>query len=479
MPGQPTVSYTYDALGRRYTRSDGTTTATYAYVGAQIARIDRGGGQVTDSALDPAGDRLTVGGAWIVPTVRGDVGVLLDSGQTGVSDAYAYDPYGVTLAAAGTSVNPYRFGGRLLEPVSGQYDFGARQYDPASAAFTSLDTSLGQVADPLSLNRYLYAEANPASMIDPDGHAACRLGTDDCAGIAKTRGLDTLRAAAVAASAAASSAMSAARSAAANAAAAAALAAGPCRWGDPDACAGWKHSRAADASRAATYARAASSRAAAAAQTAAAAWRAVAVAESQLAAITRHGASHGLTRTIADRGADTASGGGAPRGAGGATPVACSRFGCSPARGGGSIGDLWAATGGRLVDNLRRITPEQALSAVAIGAVVAVTAPVIVAGAATAAAGIAAGGITVATVAAAAGVYCALACPETATLGVAAFSAVSGDPFLDAGPGGVNPGEPTYVNINGEITNIWGYAPAGIRYWNLRDGAGRFSTLIR
>ena len=191
VPGQPTVSYTYDALGRRLSRSAGGAGETYSYVGDQLARIDRGGGIYIDSAIDAMGDRLTVGGAWLVPNVRGDVAALLDAGQTSVaalldagqtsvSDAYRYDPYGVLLASLGTTTNPYRFQGRLLEATSGQYDFGARQYDPAIAAFTSLDTVLGKAANPISLNRYLYAHANPESMIDPDGHAACNYGLGDC-----------------------------------------------------------------------------------------------------------------------------------------------------------------------------------------------------------------------------------------------------------------------------------------------------------
>ena len=36
--------------------------------------------------------------------------------------------------------------------------------------FTSLDTFAGAAQDPLSMNRFLYAEANPATLIDPSGH---------------------------------------------------------------------------------------------------------------------------------------------------------------------------------------------------------------------------------------------------------------------------------------------------------------------
>jgi hypothetical protein len=100
VPGQPTVTYAYDALERRASRSAGTSAESYSYLGTgdTIGRIDRGAGGLLDSAVDAAGARLTVGGAWLVPTVRGDVAALLDPGQTSVSDAYRYDPYGITLA---------------------------------------------------------------------------------------------------------------------------------------------------------------------------------------------------------------------------------------------------------------------------------------------------------------------------------------------------------------------------------------------
>ena len=111
VPGQPAVTYTYDALGRRSTRTASGATETYQYVGSLIARIDRGGGNITDSAIDAMGDRLTVGGAWTIPTVRGDVAGLLNAGQSAITDAYRYDPFGVSLATQGSSVNPYRFQG--------------------------------------------------------------------------------------------------------------------------------------------------------------------------------------------------------------------------------------------------------------------------------------------------------------------------------------------------------------------------------
>jgi RHS repeat-associated protein len=71
--------------------------------------------------------------------------------------------------------SPWRFQGRILESADGStdlYDFQARSYDPSLGAFTSFDSVTGSAQNPLTLNRFLYAAANPATLVDPDGHAA-------------------------------------------------------------------------------------------------------------------------------------------------------------------------------------------------------------------------------------------------------------------------------------------------------------------
>jgi RHS repeat-associated protein len=70
---------------------------------------------------------------------------------------------------------PWRFQGRILESASAGtdlYDFGARSYDPSLGIFTSFDSVSGSAQNPATLNRYLYAAANPATLVDPDGHSA-------------------------------------------------------------------------------------------------------------------------------------------------------------------------------------------------------------------------------------------------------------------------------------------------------------------
>jgi RHS repeat-associated protein len=94
-----------------------------------------------------------------------------------VTNATRYDPYGMTLAtgsAGGTPVAPstWTYQGRLDVSSTGTplLDAGARFYAPGLSAFTQLDTTMGAAQDPRSMHRFLYAEANPATLIDPTGH---------------------------------------------------------------------------------------------------------------------------------------------------------------------------------------------------------------------------------------------------------------------------------------------------------------------
>jgi hypothetical protein len=48
----------------------------------------------------------------------------------------------------------------------------ARFYAPGIGAFTQLDTFAGGAQNPLSMNRFLYPHANPATLTDPTGHCA-------------------------------------------------------------------------------------------------------------------------------------------------------------------------------------------------------------------------------------------------------------------------------------------------------------------
>nr|KEO86728.1 hypothetical protein DA06_24785 [Georgenia sp. SUBG003]KEP23591.1 hypothetical protein DA06_06865 [Georgenia sp. SUBG003] len=56
------------------------------------------------------------------------------------------------------------------DPASGLVDMGFRQYDLTTGRFTARDNVVGNLSDPITLNRYTYANADPLNVFDPDGH---------------------------------------------------------------------------------------------------------------------------------------------------------------------------------------------------------------------------------------------------------------------------------------------------------------------
>lgn len=94
------------------------------------------------------------------------------NGTTGaIEQTVAYYPFGAVIADLGspTTGQPYKFGGKELLSANGlnEYDFGARNYDPAVPGFTKIDP-LGEKYPWLS--PFLYCANNPLNAFDPDGN---------------------------------------------------------------------------------------------------------------------------------------------------------------------------------------------------------------------------------------------------------------------------------------------------------------------
>jgi RHS repeat-associated protein len=178
--------FTFDALSRIKDRTiNGGTPDTYSYAGGSSAVIRIAGSTTTDSLLDATGARLGVKVGttvnWFLPDLHGDIAGSVDQSGATVLATTRYDAYGMTLATGGSgSVGAanWRYQGRLDISPAGLstplYSAGARDYSPGLGTFISFDSTMGKAADPISMNRYLYAVANPATMIDPDGHCATR-----------------------------------------------------------------------------------------------------------------------------------------------------------------------------------------------------------------------------------------------------------------------------------------------------------------
>ena len=164
------VMYQYD--------QDGKEKASYTY-GEADQRIN---GDLTKEAVkyteQKAGDYtyLYDGQGNVTNTVR----------NGSVAESYSYDPFGEMTAEGkeGTSKTPLEAqndnglsdndvlwgynGEEYIEEVGLQY-LRQRHYSPETGTFTSQDTNEGDLTNPLSQNRYIYAENDPVNGNDPGG----------------------------------------------------------------------------------------------------------------------------------------------------------------------------------------------------------------------------------------------------------------------------------------------------------------------
>ncbi|MCP3663237.1 MAG: hypothetical protein GY696_12205, partial [Gammaproteobacteria bacterium] len=86
-----------------------------------------------------------------------------------VTDSYNYDAFGIELNRTGTTDNNYLFTGEQLDSQLGDYYLRARYYSPDEGRFTQMDSFQGVLTEPLTLHKYLYANADPVNSIDPSG----------------------------------------------------------------------------------------------------------------------------------------------------------------------------------------------------------------------------------------------------------------------------------------------------------------------
>ncbi len=113
-------------------------------------------------------------------TINGTKGYYLYDGRGSVAGltgnsggsmiTYRYDAYGNTTKSNNTLNNPYQYNAEYTDSSTGLQYLRARYYDSSQGRFTTKDTYLGTIPNPLSRNLYTYVENNPLNYIDPSGH---------------------------------------------------------------------------------------------------------------------------------------------------------------------------------------------------------------------------------------------------------------------------------------------------------------------
>jgi RHS repeat-associated protein len=212
--GATTATYTYDNNGSTLTKTENGVTTTYTWndekrlisatVGTQTvdyAYNDRGirvsskqGGVETRYLLDegivanvweeyaPDGTvqaSYVYGNDLITQTQAGQTSYYLVDGLGStrlltdsagqVLNSYGYEAFGQTISQSGTASNKYQYAGEQFDAALGDYYLRQRFYDTSSGRFGRMDKYEGDAFSPLTLNRYIYTNANPIMGTDPSG----------------------------------------------------------------------------------------------------------------------------------------------------------------------------------------------------------------------------------------------------------------------------------------------------------------------
>lgn len=182
--GGPTVTYSYDALGRRVLRTDGARRTEYFYEDrSSRLSYSREAGVLTEYYYDDAGRcfGLRRDGQiyWIISDPAGTPLEVLDAAGATLMSA-RYDAFGGPLTAAPAAFElAIGFGGGLSDPVTGLTRFGSREYDPRTGRFLTRDTLRFAGLD---ANLFRYSYGDPVNMVDRNGHLG--IGTIVAAGLA-------------------------------------------------------------------------------------------------------------------------------------------------------------------------------------------------------------------------------------------------------------------------------------------------------
>jgi RHS repeat-associated protein len=161
--------YSYDVDGQRVARHDATGTELRF---GPLVEHDPSGQLVTYvMAFDrPIARRDRAGLAYLHVDHLGSVRTLTDAAGD-VIDERDFSTWGAPVGALTVPGVTQAFSGGRLDADHGLVELGARLYDPATQVFLSADTVVPDLFAPQSLNAYSYAFNNPATLVDPSGHA--------------------------------------------------------------------------------------------------------------------------------------------------------------------------------------------------------------------------------------------------------------------------------------------------------------------
>jgi len=179
-----TVTYAYDGLRRRVSRTDAAGTIQYLYGNPdnnlQVSNTRDLGGVLTTYYYDD-GSRLFAlqrGSAryYVATDQLGTPRVITDSAGA-LMKVVEYDSFGtMTLDSNPSFAMPIGFAGGLVDRTTGLVRFGFRDYDPIAGRWTARDPA---VFNSDQINLYAYTHNNPVNLIDIVGFGSAGVSVYD------------------------------------------------------------------------------------------------------------------------------------------------------------------------------------------------------------------------------------------------------------------------------------------------------------
>ncbi|HWS88127.1 MAG TPA: RHS repeat-associated core domain-containing protein [Pyrinomonadaceae bacterium] len=173
--------FVYNGDGQRVAKTAGGVTTEYLVDDnnltgyAQVVEELQGGDvqRVYTYGHSLISQNQLLGGEWSASFYgydgHGSVRYLTDASGA-VTDTYDYDAFGTLVHRAGTTPNNYLYAGEQFDEHLGMLYLRARYLNLDTGRFFTRDVDEGNGFDPVSLHKYLYANADPVNMSDPSGY---------------------------------------------------------------------------------------------------------------------------------------------------------------------------------------------------------------------------------------------------------------------------------------------------------------------
>ena len=177
------TSYQYDGIGNRIQQTVSSVVTDYlldTQPGLAVVLRQTTSGNVDRFVHGPRGIHAQQdnSGDWFYPLQDGLGSVrAVSDAVVAAQGMQHYAPYGQPFGAQGSLGMPFGFTGEQTDANDLVY-LRARYLSPGLGMFASLDPFEGLFREPLSLNGYIYVEADPINSSDPSGMNECVLFND-------------------------------------------------------------------------------------------------------------------------------------------------------------------------------------------------------------------------------------------------------------------------------------------------------------